>query len=344
LASGAVLLALSRPFEGVLVCGVAAGVLAGWLFRRPHARWQAAVRLAVPVAIVGGAGLAFLVSTNRAVTGNASTLPYSVHSRQYSATSMWIWKPLPELPKYNLPRMESMYVNWSRARQLEARTLHGYLNLAAKKLGLLWSFFPLLGGLCVLPALVRCFQASGWHRLALVTVAALVVISLQLVHSYAWPHYLAPAACLFYVVLGQGLRGWHVASRRYPAARIVLPGIVIFSIAHLATAAVWHSASAEPQPRQQVESLLAQLPGRHLVFVEYPARHNLHQEWVCNRADLDAAQIVWANCLSPGENRQLVEWYGTKRSAWIWRTDQPLPAGLRPFERNAPASPDSSAP
>ncbi len=331
LAMGAVILANSRPFEGLLVCMVAGGILIDWLIRNPVTRWRTIVQMAIPVATIGGAGAAFFLANNRAVTGDLLTMPYNVHSRQYSATSMWIWKPVPEVPQYNLRRMNSLYVNFSRERQLDAQTPSGFVKLAVKKLNLLWGFFPLLGGVCLLPAVFLVRRRDGWFRVAAVTVVMMLVISLQLVHSHLWPHYLAPVVGLFYVIVFQGLRWWRVAARQVPAGRIVLPAVVVYSILHLVATGVWLVTFSQMPERQIVEKQLAAISGKHLVFVNYPVRHNLHDEWVYNRANIDASDVVWANRLTDDEDRRLVEWYAGSRNVWVWTVGEQGPQALQPW-------------
>jgi hypothetical protein len=226
--------------------------------------------------------------------------------------------------------MKSLYVNWSRARQIEARTLEGYLGLVLKKLNLLWGFFPLLGGICLLPSVALLRRGNVWTRLAFAAVVAIVIIELQLVHSYTYPHYLAPMAGLFYVVLFQGVRWWRIAGRRHTAGRWVLPSIVTYSLLSLLAYCIWQFAGNEPSARAVIEARLSDMPGRHLVFVDYPRRHNLHQEWVYNRADIDSSQIVWANRLTEKENGQLVDYYGETRHAWVWHVGQ-QPPSLEPW-------------
>ena len=74
---------------------------------------------------------------------------------------------------------------------------------------------------------------------------------------------------------------------------------------------------ATSTPRVLAETKLQCQPGEHLVFVKYPIGHNLHEEWVYNRADIDNARIVWANQLSMQENRRLIDYFSQRR-VWIW--------------------------
>jgi hypothetical protein len=320
-AIGAVILACTRPLEGLLACLVSAGVLAIWLCRQPR-RQQGLLllQMALPMLLVGSCGLQFLLVNNQAVTGKALTLPYSAHSRQYSATSMWVWRPLPATPEYNLDRMESLYVNWSRARQASAQTLPGFVELARKKLNLLWRFFPLAGGLCLVPAFFLTGRNRRWLVFCGMTIVAMLCLQLQLINSYAFPHYVAPVACLFYVLLFHGLRGWHLAARHWKYCRLVLPTVTIYCVLSLLALFGWTHFRVTPTARSQVEDRLLAEPGRHLVFVRYSPGHNLHEEWVYNRADIDRSKIVWANCLSLDANRELMEYY-PDRIVWQWEAD-----------------------
>ena len=74
--------------------------------------------------------------------------------------------------------------------------------------------------------------------------------------------------------------------------------------------------SAFVEDRTNVIGRLAQDPNRHLVFVRYGSGHSFHREWVYNRADIDAAQIVWARDMGSYENRKLLEYYSDRRT-WL---------------------------
>ena len=50
---------------------------------------------------------------------------------------------------------------------------------------------------------------------------------------------------------------------------------------------------------------------RHLIV-----RHNIHEEWVYNAADLETAPVIWARDLGQEKNRRLLEQY-KGRKAWI---------------------------
>lgn len=336
---GCVLLAISRPFEGVLLVVVCGAVLFGRLLRQPSRLWRQALAVTIPLVIVAAGGLSWIAFNNQTVTGNAMKLPYSAHAEQYASTSMWIWSPMPELKQYNLERMESLYINWTRARQLNARTWDGFLSLAGKKLNLLWGFFPLLGGICLFPTVRLLKRKDWWFRFAFGVVAAILAIELQLVHSYAWPHYLAPVAGLFYVLLFRGLAWIDGVGRQVSFLRLVAPTAVIYGCFSLAAYAVVLGYSDSESARVVVEQKLEQTGGRHLVFVEYLPDHNLHQENVYNAADIDASDIVWANRLGDDQDRELIKWYNGSRKVWLWRVD----SGTGSLKRWNPADIDSVA-
>jgi hypothetical protein len=79
---------------------------------------------------------------------------------------------------------------------------------------------------------------------------------------------------------------------------------------------------------------LEQTPGRHLVIVRYGPNHPLQEEWVYNRADIDAARVVWAREMDPQEERKLLEYFKDRR-VWVLTVDQ-ASRRLKPYSDNLP--------
>ncbi|WP_417732327.1 hypothetical protein [Rosistilla oblonga] len=320
-ACGAVILANSRPLEGFLLCGVAAIVLLRWLWKSPASdRINNLVQVALPSLLIGGIGIAGLAINNAAVTGRATQLPYSAHSKQYTATSMVIWNAMPPVPEYNLPAMEAFYRDWCRQRQLDAQTFAGYTALVSSKLQHLSHFYTFMGGLCLLPTLAL-IRRDRWLLFAVAVVLGLLLIEFQFVHSRTFPHYVAPVACLFYVAMFQSLRWLHAAGHSNRLARMVLPTIVVYSLLALIAYAVGNATRIESPNRSEIVELLEQEPGKHLVLVEYSPDHNVHREWVYNRADIDNAPIVWAHRLGPEADAPLLKHFAD-RNVWLWQADR----------------------
>jgi hypothetical protein len=83
------------------------------------------------------------------------------------------------------------------------------------------------------------------------------------------------------------------------------------------------------QPYRDMVHRLEALPGRHLVLVRYAPNHDVFQEWVYNRADIDSARIVWAREMTPLEDAPLIQYF-RGRSAWLLEPDQ-SPPKLTPY-------------
>ncbi len=81
---GIVVLAITRPFEGLLACLPVAASMAWWLATDPTVRLQRKMLLwLLPVSGTCCAGAAALALDNQAVTGAWWELPYVLHQRQY---------------------------------------------------------------------------------------------------------------------------------------------------------------------------------------------------------------------------------------------------------------------
>jgi len=75
-----------------------------------------------------------------------------------------------------------------------------------------------------------------------------------------------------------------------------------------------------------VEEQLEKLPGRQLVFVHYGPRHQIYEELVYNRADIDGSKVVWARSLGAEKDAELVQHYTDRQ---IWTLDEDAGITLR---------------
>ena len=65
------------------------------------------------------------------------------------------------------------------------------------------------------------------------------------------------------------------------------------------------------------------------MIVRYAPSHNIHAEWVYNRADIDHSDVVWAREMSDEQNRELLDYY---RGRKVWLLDPDVdPLALTPY-------------
>ena len=100
--------------------------------------------------------------------------------------------------------------------------------------------------------------------------------------------------------------------------------------------------------RAEVLTYLEETPGDHLVFVRYLDGHLVHNDWVFNRADIDASRIVWARDMGRDRNAELVSYFSDRRP---WLLESGRPEGVRlPYKQEVlklesyPETPSSTPP
>ena len=140
LAMGAILLAGTRPYEGLLLCLPVLVALGHWLLAgRNRPRGAALVRLALPsLALILAAG-AWMGYYNYRVFGSPTTLPYTLNRNSYAMAPYFIWQsPRPE-PVYRheimrrfyydneLAALDEMHKPWGFAQQTVLKTARGIL-------------------------------------------------------------------------------------------------------------------------------------------------------------------------------------------------------------------------
>jgi hypothetical protein len=328
---GISVLAVSRPYEGLAATIPIALVVLIWFFRDRSSTWS--VRLgfvALPLLVVLGATLAATAYYNYRVTGDPARLAYQQSAATYAVVPTFIWQsPYPE-PKYRHDVIREYQVRWAGDRYAAKRSIVGFLDDLATRLREFTGFFlgiALMIPLVSLPQVLR----DRWMRLA---AAGCTAVALALcVTTWFQPHYAAPLTAPLFALIVQGLR--YVRLCRWagkPFGRVfvaAVPGLY----AALAIVAVWQ-ISQVPQDSWHVRraELLRELESdgtRHLIIVRYGKDHDCTDEWVYNRADIDASTVVWARDMGPDRNQKLLDYFRDRR-CWLLEVE-PHEIRLKPY-------------
>ncbi|HYL35871.1 MAG TPA: hypothetical protein VEV17_08175 [Bryobacteraceae bacterium] len=321
-AAGLAILANSRPYEGLVLALACSGWLVYSFIRHPIGLRRLTMRVLLPAALLLAPALAWMAYYNYRVTGNPFEMPYVEHERQYAIWSPLLWNTHPgPAPKYSNSFLADFWTNGDAHDKLDAR--QHLIKTHVSDLVHLGQFFlgaPL--ALCMLICSRPLWQNSA-ARSALALLACFYIGAA--LDARLFPHYAAPAAALFYVLAGFTLRA---ARNSWPGTlteRLYLPWalltvFVLVSLLGLLT----------PQNRNlfgpidyhvrakhaNIAERLEHEPGDHLVLVRYGTQHEIYEEMVYNRADLDHARIIWARSLSPDKDQALIEHYAG-RQVWL---------------------------
>lgn len=333
LALGIAILLNSRPFEGMIVSGAAILTVVVWTARGQVPLRLAIQRIAHPIAIVLAVVAASMAYYNWRVFGSPLTPPYIVNRATYAVTPMFMFQHLRPAPLYRHDVMRTFYLEWEVGEYRSVRSFYGFLQALRDKYRRTEAFF--LGPALWLPLLA--FPRSVLDRSIRVGVLiGAAVAGAVLTEVWLFPHYLSPVTCVFYAVVLEAirrLRGWRVRGRR-PGLLLsrAIPVICVSTVfAIVAMRAVgFHFRAVTPQEvvprfsglrdRAAVMDRLSQLPGKHLMVVRYAPNHNVHEEWVYNDADIDAAKIVWARAMDDESNQRLVQYFLDRR-VWLVEPD-----------------------
>ena len=325
LAAGLVLLANSRPFEGLVFSIPVALAMLAWLIGNYRAQFKRTLPALALLLVVVAAGVAATAYYYDRVTGSPWRMTYTVNRDQYSAAPYFVWQKLRPEPDYRHPVMRDYYR--SEAREFQRNlTLAGYLQRGTQKCLEWWKFY--LGPLLTLPLLtLPWIVRQGKMRLPLAICAAM--IAAFAVQTWTLPHYFSPAAGALYILLTQGIR--HMYARRgiLKGAALAIPILACAMIVIRVMAAATHTQIEPAWPRGNLEraAILRQLRAmreEQLVIVRYGQDHDIDREWVWNEASIDDAKVVWARDLGDAQNQELLEYF-KNRQVWRLDADDPSP-------------------
>jgi hypothetical protein len=342
MALGSILLASTRPYEGLLLCLPVAAVLGHWLFFRKK-RPAAAVLLrlsAAPLALMVAAG-AWMGYYNYRAFGSPLTLPYTVNRATYAMAPYFVWQsPRPE-PVYRHEVMRRFYHDDEFADFEKIHTQHGFFHQTLFKAvgGIL--FFA---GVALLPPLLMLRRVLMDRRTRFLVQCMAVMMVGMVIQIFLIPHYLAPFTVAFYALGLQAMRHLRLARmdgrsvglglvRLLVTLVIVLAGVrLLVGPLHLSNpewpaskwTCNWYGPLDFGTERVRIEAGLEQLPGKQLVMVRYSPEHHLLDEWVYNASNIDSSKVIWAREMDAADNLELIRFYKS-RHVWLVQPDAQPP-------------------
>jgi hypothetical protein len=272
---------------------------------------------------------------NKAVTGDWTTLPYSLYRYKYGTPATFTFQQNP-IPHQALNSEQELdYRAQTAVHGDGTETLGTYLERLLFRIRFyrFFVFAPLYLALAAFIITIR-----EWRFLWLVLTVLLFAGGTNL-FPYFYPHYIAAITCLFVLASVVGLERLNrINFRGLEAGTLIVCVCVVQFLfwygvhafakgdvySNLARYESWDFInSGDPQGRIFINNELARISGKQLVFVRYGPRHAF-QEWVHNGADIDKSRVVWAHDLGAAENLELLHYY-PDRTYWLLEPDENPP-------------------
>ena len=350
LSIGVVILANTRPYEGLLLTASVFAWLVLRLVRAPAPRppLLAPIVAFVLIGAMAGGAMAWY---NLRVTGYATRLPASEACRQCGITPLFWVLPLNHKPLCLWSTQKNQPDLFELPEYRQAHSLRGFLHLTATHLKVIRAFFLGPAGLLAPVGLILCWRVRRVRWLFGLFVLMFVGWSLE---TWTHPHYYAPATIVICALEVYGLRGLACCLRSRRIGRLPRPGecVVFASVLFLALAflvrcgqGVVAAQSGHPtrplnetaDSKLAVEGVLANMGGSHLVLIRYALPHNPIREWVYNSADIASQPIIWAHSLDPEDpDAPLICYY---RNRHVWRLTPPETGAWTPQQARSALQP-----
>lgn len=316
--TGAVLLALTRPLEGLFTCLPAAAVLfwqtISWRASSEHR--QAALRKGLlPAGMVVLAGLAWLGYYHYRITGSAFVMPYQVWINQVGGQ------------KFSELLFSDGVMDAALKRKANS-LLDAMLELLKLRWERVWITLLTLLPPTFMFTLLGVFRTRRDRVFWISSGTVVLVCSAIMMEEVIWypSEYFAPIIGLLMLLITAGCRGL----QRLPFRRrktgatvaVLLPmflGIGFLEHARQSVAVI--GPMPEHVERMAVIERILQEPGRHLVLVRYERRPGYNEDWVYNPPNVDEQTIVWAAELEETANQKLRNYY-SGRTAWLFQPQQ----------------------
>lgn len=338
---GIVLLALTRPYEGLLVCLPVSVVLGRRLLFGDN-------RLAIPVLLRRAAAPVVLIIATGVwlgyydyrTFGSALTLPYTVARNTYAVAPYYVWQSPHPTPNYRHEEMRRFYSAIETADFVKLHSWSGYIPSTLAKFYWVLMFFS---GMALLPPLIMSRRILLDRRLRFLVICLPIWIAGLAAGTYLIPHYLAPFTAALYALGLQCMRHLRfikfegkpiglTLARLLVTVCILMVGMRVFAEPlHLTPPKwpgglwvnFWFGPGHFGEERAQTEAHLEQLSGPQLAIVRYSSEHYPADEWVYNAADIDSSKVIWAHEMDAASTLQLMRNY-KNRQVWLVQPDSKM--------------------
>ena len=276
MALGIVILANSRPYEGLLICLPAGLLLARWMLRSSQLPFPAKLRLVVvPAGIVFVAGGLCMGIYNRAVTGSFTKTPYDVHVRQYWQRGVFVFDRVHQ-PERTPPDRVAMFYREHETPPESGAALRRTLtqNLSSRLFALAGTPFgvaylspdPGYQGLLLWLALL----VSVWRSLSIGATAAAVLFAVGL-ECLAWKFVPFYPRVLILSLVTCWAAAFYLSARRNPSARFIVGAIGVLALGQSLTLWWWphYAAPALPLLLAVIATTLQRLARRSHAFTTH---------------------------------------------------------------------------
>jgi hypothetical protein len=328
---GVAILADSRPYEGLLFCIPAAAWFIRWLATSSNhdstqhialSSAHAKTKVLISALIVLTTAAAFMGYYNWRLTGNAFLMPHTLRTRTYHSSALFLWERARLPLQYNNRQFEKFYNGWERENY--RHTWQDVWRVSEEKINRGGHTFFWWGVILLAPGTPFVLRDKKM-RLLLATIFIGVLGVFAVIWSFA--HYAAPFTCVIVALLVQSIRHlrtmnvatWELGRWLSRAAiLLLLIETISYPARHQCDPLVW-TCQGDPS-RAAIQTRLSLEPGKHLIIVRYEPDHNIHDEWVYNGANIDAAKVLWARELDAPQNAKLLAYF-KDRTAWLVEPD-----------------------
>lgn len=334
--AGMMVLANTRPYEGMILSLTAGVILVVWIIRSDGLRLKIVLKqIALPIAAMVALTFLWIAYYNNRVTGDPFKLPYAVHEEQYGIAPLFLFQKLRPEPQYNHLELYKLHTGWELADYLNQQSLKGVVEGIRYKLKgfLAWNLRDLV---FLIPLIALPIVLIKDRRTGLAMIIIVITLAGVLLETWLLPHYTSLLAGLVMVV---ALRSMRLSSlwrwRGLRLGRQTIRATVLLSAIMLAT--FW--LTLPPVDKSQWNYQRAQMieefqrsGERHLVIVRYGPEHLIHQEWVHNEADIEGAPVVWARSMG-AKDRELTDYFRDRR-VWLLEVNDGQ-ATLQPYWKDS---------